>query len=274
MTDPTDPSVRDALTDEQIEDIWNATRKSIDSVPAAEWEGYRYRFANTFARAIEAALSKQEAATPAINESAEFEKAFLAPQPNWTFEDDGCGGYHHGSTDWAWQGWQARAALKAAQPVPRLVMADGSPLLDYLNVPPDSPQTDEWTAGYHEARRRLYKILAPQLAPAPQEPAEPVARVLRDGATVRLEWASVEAAHNAKPGPLYTQSVADAQDAGRYRWIRSRVTGGPQDGYYSLGEVFAYIPVQNDLNREAQSVDEAIDAAMALDVTNRDPKGD
>jgi hypothetical protein len=45
-----------------------------------------------------------------------------------------------------------------------LVMADGSPLLDYLNVGDDPPETDEWTKGYHEARRRLYRILAPQLA--------------------------------------------------------------------------------------------------------------
>jgi hypothetical protein len=45
-----------------------------------------------------------------------------------------------------------------------LVMADGSPLLDYLNVGDDSPETDEWTKGFHEARRRLYRILAPQIA--------------------------------------------------------------------------------------------------------------
>ena len=32
---------------------------------------------------------------------------------------------------------------------------------------------------------------------------EPVAQVIQDGATVRLEWVSVQAAHNAKPGPLY-----------------------------------------------------------------------
>lgn len=43
------------------------------------------------------------------------------------------------------------------------------------------------------------------------EPAagdEPVARVVRDGATVRLEWASVHAAHNAKPGSLYAERAA------------------------------------------------------------------
>lgn len=46
-----------------------------------------------------------------------------------------------------------------------LVMANGSPLLDYLNVGDDQPDIDEWTKGYHEARRRLYRILAPQLTP-------------------------------------------------------------------------------------------------------------
>lgn len=37
---------------------------------------------------------------------------------------------------------------------------------------------------------------------------EPVARVVKDGATVRLEWTSADAAHNAKPGPLYTAPQA------------------------------------------------------------------
>lgn len=32
---------------------------------------------------------------------------------------------------------------------------------------------------------------------------EPVAEVIRDGATVRLQWASIKAAHNAKPGHLF-----------------------------------------------------------------------
>lgn len=35
---------------------------------------------------------------------------------------------------------------------------------------------------------------------------EPVAIVHSADATVRLEWASVEAAHNAKPGPLYAST--------------------------------------------------------------------
>ena len=39
----------------------------------------------------------------------------------------------------------------------------------------------------------------------PSQPEqEPVACVVPHGATMRLEWASVDAAHNAKIGPLYT----------------------------------------------------------------------
>ena len=39
---------------------------------------------------------------------------------------------------------------------------------------------------------------------SPPEQQEPVACVVPHGATMRLEWASVDAAHNAKIGPLYT----------------------------------------------------------------------
>jgi hypothetical protein len=49
----------------------------------------------------------------------------------------------------------------------------------------------------------------------------PVAEVIPLGhsPSVRLEWASVEAAHNAKPGPLYDQAALDAAVAAeRERW--------------------------------------------------------
>jgi len=39
---------------------------------------------------------------------------------------------------------------------------------------------------------------------AVQPEQDPVACVVPQGATMRLEWASVDAAHNAKIGPLYT----------------------------------------------------------------------
>ena len=48
------------------------------------------------------------------------------------------------------------------------------------------------------------KVTSPQ-PPQPKEPEqEPAACVVPHGATMRLEWASVNAAHNAKIGPLYT----------------------------------------------------------------------
>ena len=39
---------------------------------------------------------------------------------------------------------------------------------------------------------------------------QPVAIVVPHEATVRLEWASVKAAHNAKPGPLYARAAVEA----------------------------------------------------------------
>jgi hypothetical protein len=135
-------------------------------------------------RVIGAALSKQEAATPAIptlqecgikyaekagyrTDEANFHRVFYAY----------CAGFTDGT--------------KAAQPVPNSWIAPECIAAGTCIADKQCPGCGSGT-------------------PAPQEPAEPVARVLRDGATVRLEWASVEAAHNAKPGPLYTQSVANA----------------------------------------------------------------
>jgi antitoxin (DNA-binding transcriptional repressor) of toxin-antitoxin stability system len=53
-----------------------------------------------------------------------------------------------------------------------------------------------------------------QLADRVQElegKGEPVARVVPFGATMKLEWASVEAAHNAKPGQLYASPPSSVQ---------------------------------------------------------------
>lgn len=41
-----------------------------------------------------------------------------------------------------------------------------------------------------------------------RQPGQPVAFVKPHGATVKLEWASVAAAHNAIPGPLYAEQPA------------------------------------------------------------------
>lgn len=64
-------------------------------------------------------------------------------------------------------------------------------------------------------------------------PQQPVARVVPLDATVRLEWASVEAAHNAKPGLLYTTpqaAPATALDAGGWRPIETAPRGSGIDG--------------------------------------------
>jgi hypothetical protein len=47
------------------------------------------------------------------------------------------------------------------------------------------------------------KLASLRQAIAEAEKQEPVAKVVADGATVRLEWHSVDAAHNAKEGNLY-----------------------------------------------------------------------
>jgi hypothetical protein len=57
----------------------------------------------------------------------------------------------------------------------------------------------------------------------------------------------------------YTQSVADAQDAGRYRWLKDK-SGFDIRSLLDVGDF--------------TSLNAHIDAAMALDVTKRDPKGD
>jgi hypothetical protein len=60
----------------------------------------------------------------------------------------------------------------------------------------------------------LVADLLRQLADRVQElegKGEPVARVEPFGATVKLEWTSVEAAHNAKPGPLYASPPSSVQ---------------------------------------------------------------
>lgn len=45
-----------------------------------------------------------------------------------------------------------------------LVMADGSSFADYLrNAVPDDTQMDDWTRGYEACKRRLARILLPQM---------------------------------------------------------------------------------------------------------------
>lgn len=49
---------------------------------------------------------------------------------------------------------------------------------------------------------------------------QPVAIVVPHEATVRLEWASVKAAHNAKPGPLYARAAVEAAQPEAVGWKR------------------------------------------------------
>ena len=118
--------------------------------------------------------------------------------------------------------------------------------------------------------------------PAPQEPAEPVAwiRVLRND--VRIVRFDVGHAINDYPDgtPLYTQSVADAQDAGR--WVP--VSQSPATGAYLTMNNHGQCGVCHySSHLEAWSTHFGEDVthwmplpappAMALDVTKRDPKG-
>ena len=70
--------------------------------------------------------------------------------------------------------------------------------------------TSEYKRGYADAMNwKVQNHLEHLPAAQPKqrsdsEHLEPVACVVPHGATMRLEWASVDAAHNAKIGPLYT----------------------------------------------------------------------
>lgn len=55
----------------------------------------------------------------------------------------------------------------------------------------------------------LQSVGAGGTADTPPAPARPVAIVAPSGAVVRLQWASVWAAHNAKPGPLFAVPLAE-----------------------------------------------------------------
>jgi hypothetical protein len=79
--------------------------------------------------------------------------------------------------------WQA-ASHQKQQAGAGLVMANGTPLIDYLKDTFETGMTNcDWTEGYEECKRHLFKILGPQLSaqppatqPAPQA-LEPVAWV-------------------------------------------------------------------------------------------------
>jgi hypothetical protein len=251
----TDPSVRDALQ-ELIE-----SARLLGATQAKKGFGCYTpddaRFEHAMYESIakhKAALSKQEAATPASGDP-DWEtlcKAYQKTYASICVELVKAGETAFGSPIEAIK----RLALKAAQPVPLNVAAQEqrSGLSDARH---DSPQANE---------------TPPPVAatPAPQEPAEPVAWLLRPIKPRHKPF--VRGIYSTKPTaeqyemaaldgdeyiPLYyTQSVADAQDAGRYRWLKDK-SGFDIRSLLDVGDF--------------TSLNAHIDAAMALDVTKRDP---
>lgn len=74
--------------------------------------------------------------------------------------------------------------------------------------------SESWSPSMTEEVQRAERIARAALASAksaPPETVEPVAVVKPHGATVLLDWASVSAAHNAKPGYLYASPPSAAQ---------------------------------------------------------------
>jgi hypothetical protein len=146
------------------------------------------------------------------------------------------------------------------------------------------------SAAEKAARAALSKQEA--ATPAPQEPAEPVAPKVYLVATGEVyEGRETYTRHDVCPpladaellyrwlptyNPDATQPVADAQDARRYRYLESIAYeaviphGGKLNGYRTAW-ITKFVPQPHATFAEA--VDAAIDAAMALDVTKRDPNG-
>jgi hypothetical protein len=250
----TDPSVRDALQ-ELIE-----SARLLGATQAKKGFGCYTpddaRFEHAMYESIakhKAALSKQEAATPASGDP-DWEtlcKAYQKTYASICVELVKAGETAFGSPIEAIK----RLALKAAQPVPLNVAAQEqrSGLSDARH---DSPQANE---------------TPPPVAatPAPQEPAEPVAWYVQRHAPGKRD-------HGTRLGPFWkkadaeewvddrhvlkelyaTQPVADAQDAMRYRWLKDK-SGFDIRSLLDVGDF--------------TSLNAHIDAAMALDVTKRDP---
>lgn len=114
---------------------------------------------------------------------------------------------------------QARAILAH-------VLRDLPPAPGQAAQPPDVAQTIAWARVHpdgsfagdllpdsqiEDARKRSGAwVPLTRGAPADVARLAPVAVVTRYGASVRLEWASAEAAHNAEPGPLFALAVNGA----------------------------------------------------------------
>jgi hypothetical protein len=164
----------------------------------------------------------------------------------------------------------------------------------FTAIPPDyyrGVEGDAFKDAYRRCGRELAKVRA-MLTAAPQEPAEPVApKVYLVAAGEVYEGRETYTRHDVCPpladaellyrwlptyNPDATQPVADAQDARRYRYLESIAYeaviphGGKLNGYRTAW-ITKFVPQPHATFAEA--VDAAIDAAMALDVTKRDPNG-
>jgi hypothetical protein len=68
-------------------------------------------------QAIDALRAAREAPPePLTDEQQAFEKWAAGKFPEWTLQDDGTGGYHNARAEYAWIGWQGRAALAREAP--------------------------------------------------------------------------------------------------------------------------------------------------------------
>jgi hypothetical protein len=267
-----EPSVRDAL--QELIEVLDCKAYQ----PYREWEA---AIANA-----KAALSKQEAATPSI------------PPCRLPFSVRDEFGKPCDDRIWAWAQDYARAALKAAQPVPlepRPVrfIRDEDDCRAFMREQEATPAPQELSMSMF-ANKADYDA-------TPQGPAEPVAPAgyvlvpleptpaMINAAVGTPGIKSVNALITARaPGhnlwdnrnpPLLqawramlkaAPTQADAQDARRwrqdamrYRWLRDNAMEGEVREYASLPGVKWDSTIDADIAR---------DAAMALDVTNRDPK--
>jgi hypothetical protein len=224
-------------------------------------------------------MSKQEAATPAPQEPAPMTREWCAAYPGaaagiinrlarqvdatWPVATGYAEGKVHMAPSVAPQepaGWRL-VPLPFIQGVCALAHN-----YSFTAIPPDyyrGVEGDAFKDAYRRCGRELAKVRA-MLTAAPQEPAEPVAVYAFDGERNGFTWLRKpnQWAPDGKPIYLYTQSVADAQDARRYRWLRDPANASHPNWHaiFTTGDVL-------------DKLDAIIDAAMALDVTKRDPNG-
>lgn len=103
------------------------------------------------------------------------------------------------------------------------------------------------------APKAVSAIFGQARSSTPQLPI-PTAQVVPDGATVKLEWCSVYAAHNAKVGPLYTADDAVALA----EWISKEMAN-------------ALVVAKNAIHRADMSVKDRESALATIDAALKKP---